>query len=330
MNTTDSLTHHTLTQDEEFFLTKTLLQTNSITKMSCSIFMYLVTNYINGMLVFTYFKHPMFYENPRYVLFIHMVFNDIFEMSVALVLHIWLEIAPFMGVPICYFFLILAVTTTLNTPLNLAVMALERYVAICNPLRHAQICTLRRTYMAIAVIWFIGLIPGTSDLFIVFAVEPLSFFKTSVYCIRENFFRSPAQVYKRIYIKTLYFTVVWLVIVFTYLRIVYAARSASMSEKSSAKKARNTILLHGIQLMLSMLTFIAPFTEYIFWMLPSSWLLDLHYVRFFLVYILPRTLSPVIYGMRDENFRKHFTGYQLCSSAKVKPSKEIVTISYKD
>ncbi|KAL1272357.1 hypothetical protein QQF64_028219 [Cirrhinus molitorella] len=41
----------------------------------------------------------------------------------------------------------------LNTPLILAGMAVERYVAICKPLHHHQICTVRRTYILISLIW---------------------------------------------------------------------------------------------------------------------------------------------------------------------------------
>uniref|UniRef100_W5MLF5 G-protein coupled receptors family 1 profile domain-containing protein n=1 Tax=Lepisosteus oculatus TaxID=7918 RepID=W5MLF5_LEPOC len=298
-----------------------VLEPSAIAKATVTIALYIVTNIMNGMLIFTYFKHPIFYENSRYVLFVHLVINDVFELSVALTLHIWSEVKPFIFVPVCYFYLILAVNTTLNTPLNLAVMCLERYIAICYPLRHSQICSLQRTYIAIGVIWFIGFIPPITDLFIVLAVEQTSFFSTSIYCLRENFFRVSYQYDKRVFIKTLYFSVVWLVIVCTYLRIMFAARSASSSEKTSAKKARNTILLHGLQLLLAMLTFIAPFTENFFWSFPSGMLLDLHYVRYFLVYIIPRTLSPVIYGLRDENFRKHLKGHLPCFQNPVAPSK---------
>ncbi|XP_066558957.1 odorant receptor 131-2-like [Amia ocellicauda] len=280
------------------------------------------------MLAFTYFKHPVFYENSRYVLFVHMVINDFLELSVAITLHIWLEMKPMMLVPVCYFFLILAVTTTLNTPLNLAVMCLERYVAICFPLRHSQICSLRRTYMAIAVIWLIGSISPISDLFIVLAVEPTSFFSTSIYCIRESFFRVSYQVTKRNFTKSIYFSVVWLVIVSTYLRIAIAARSASSSEKNSAKKARNTILLHALQLLLAMLTFVAPFTETLLRTLPPQLLLDSHFVRYYLVYIIPRALSPVIYGLRDGNFRKHLRGHMGCFQKPVEPSQRRVSVDH--
>ncbi|XP_069035743.1 odorant receptor 131-2-like [Lepisosteus oculatus] len=226
-----------------------------------------------------------------------------------------------MLVPVCYALVIFACNTTLNTPLNLAVMCLERYIAICYPLRHSQICSLQRTYIAIGVIWFIGFIPPITDLFIVLAVEQTSFFSTSIYCLRETLLRLSYQFDKRLYLKILYFSVVWLVIVCTYLRIMFAARSASSSEKTSAKKARNTILLHGLQLLLAMLTFIAPFTDNFFLSLPPEMLLDLHYTRYFLVYIIPRTLSPVIYGLRDENFRKHLKGHLPCFQNPVAPSK---------
>ncbi|XP_069035709.1 odorant receptor 131-2-like [Lepisosteus oculatus] len=269
------------------------------------------------MLIFTYFHHPIFYENSRYVLFVHLVINDVFELSVSMTMHIWNVVKSFMLVPVCYAMFILASNTTLNTPLNLALMSLERYIAICYPLRHSQICSLQRTYIAIGLIWIVGIIPSITDLFIVLAVEQLSFFSTSVYCIRESFYRTSYQTKIKTAIMSVYLTVVWLVIVCTYLRIMFAARSASSSEKTSAKKARNTILLHGLQLLLAMLTYIPPFTDLFLVGIPREMFLDLDFVRYYLVYIVPRVLSPVIYGLREENFRKHLKSHMPCFQKRV-------------
>ncbi|KAM9788616.1 uncharacterized protein ACB057_013165 [Neosynchiropus ocellatus] len=38
-------------------------------------------------------------------------------------------------------------------PLTLAVMSLERYVAVCFPLRHSSIVTMRSTAAAITLVW---------------------------------------------------------------------------------------------------------------------------------------------------------------------------------
>ncbi|KAJ8358578.1 hypothetical protein SKAU_G00151030 [Synaphobranchus kaupii] len=66
--------------------------------------------------------------------------------------------------PFCFIVLIIADITSKNTPLNLAGMAIERYIAICDPLHHAQVCTVHRTYIAIGVSWGVGAVPAMSDL----------------------------------------------------------------------------------------------------------------------------------------------------------------------
>ncbi|KAL7407311.1 hypothetical protein ABVT39_006747 [Epinephelus coioides] len=44
---------------------------------------------------------------------------------------------------LCCLIVTLSIFNTLNTPLNLAVMAVECYIAICLPLRHAELCTIK-------------------------------------------------------------------------------------------------------------------------------------------------------------------------------------------
>ncbi|XP_036388556.1 odorant receptor 131-2-like [Megalops cyprinoides] len=245
--------------------------------------------------------------------------NDVVEMSIALTLGIWLDHQPFILVPVCYFFLVWVATTTMNMPINLAVMALERYAAVCFPLHHSQICSLQRTYLAIAVIWLIGVIPSATDLFMVIKVESTAFFRSSVFCIRESMLRTPRQAGNRVYFMAVYLSVVWLILVFTYLKIVLAARSASSSEKTTAKKARNTVLLHGGQLILAMLTYTSPAFEQLLLTLPADMRPKITYARYYLIYAIPRALSPIIYGLRDENFRKHLKAH--CFQKRVLPSK---------
>lgn len=261
----------------------------------------------------------MFYEDPRYILFIHMVINDAIQLTVTITLFILSYVFYTINVSFCCFFILVAVFTTRSTPVNLASMAIERYIAICNPLRHAQICTVRRTYALIGLIWFISAAPDITDLFVTLATEPIGFFHDSVFCLRQNVFKDPVLAYKRQAFDTLYFSCVFLTLVYTYLTILFAARALS-SEKMSAQRARNTILLHGAQLAMCMLSYVSPSVEVVLHLIFPGRILEIRFANYLIVYILPRFLSPIIYGVRDRKFRKYLRRH-FVSKCRVKSHK---------
>ncbi|XP_039591876.1 odorant receptor 131-2-like [Polypterus senegalus] len=287
-------------------------QIKSILKISLVLLLFIMTNYINGLLIAVFFKHNVFHENSRYILFIHMVFNDVLDICTVLILHIWVETLHMMPVSLCYFLMSVAITTTYNTPLNLALMAIERYIAICRPLHHPKICTLHRTYIILIMMWLISFISPASDILFVFTVEPLSFFSTKTICETDSLLRTEAQTMKRDYMSIGYFLVAWIVVALTYINIVLAARSASRAEKSPAKKAYNTILLHAIQLTLSTFMFLVPVVNNLWLYFQKQESQDVQYVSYVSIVMFPRLLSPLIYGVREENFKKYLKEYLQC------------------
>ncbi|XP_072309062.1 odorant receptor 131-2-like [Eucyclogobius newberryi] len=234
-----------------------------------------------------------------------MVLNDMVQLTITSTLFVLSYAVYRIKVSFCCFFILVAVFTTRTTPVNLAGMAIERHIAICYPLRHSQICTVRRTYFAIGVMWFICVAPDITDLFVTLERESLSFFHGSVFCIRPNVFTDPILATKRIVFDVLYFSFVFLTLVYTYLRILFAARALA-TEKVSAQKARNTILLHGAQLSMCLLSYISPSVEIMLHLIFPKQVLEIRFANYLIVYILPRFLSPLIYGMRDALFRKYF------------------------
>ncbi|XP_029286679.1 odorant receptor 131-2-like [Cottoperca gobio] len=268
-------------------------------------------NYINGTLVHTFRKHQIFNTNPRYILFIHLVVNDMVQLILSTLLHIISYALHTISVPFCLILLIASILTTLNTPLNLAGMAVECYVAICIPLRHGQICTARNTYVLIALIWCASALSILPDLFLLLATEPLSFFHSEVICDRDMVFRSSYSLKKRDASHILCLVLVWLTLLYTYFRILFAAKGAT----ADIKKARNTILLHGFQLLLCMLMYLRPmFIQGLLYLVPKQYL-AIRFARFawyVIVQILPRFVSPIVYGLRDQNFRRHMRRYLLC------------------
>ncbi|KAM4587341.1 odorant receptor 131-2-like [Odontesthes bonariensis] len=265
-------------------------------------------NYINAGLIQTFCEHQIFNMNPRYILFIHMVVNDMLQVSLTVVLFIISYTIYKLNVSVCGIMILIALFTTENTPLNLACMAVECYIAICFPFRHVQICTVKRTLTLIGLIWATSMLSVLPDLFITLATQPLDFFRSQVFCIRQNVFPNPLILKKRDITYIVFLVIVWFTIFYTYFKILFTARTAS----KDAKKARNTILLHGFQVLLCMTTYVFPqLVDILQRSFPKNYN-DALFASYITVQVLPRSISPLIYGVRDNTFRKYLKRYLLC------------------
>ncbi|XP_049893934.1 odorant receptor 131-2-like [Epinephelus moara] len=287
----------------------------AVTKNVIVVVLGISINYINASLIHTFCKHQVFYMNPRYILFIHLVVNDMIQVILTVILFVISYTIYKINVSICCIFILIALFTTENTPLNLACMAVECYIAICLPLRHVQLCTVKRTLMLIGLIWATSTLSVISDLFITLATEPLDFFLSRVFCLRQTVFPNPLIIKKRDITYSAFLVVVWVTIFYTYFRILFTAQTAG----KDATKARNTIILHGFQLLLCMVTYVAPqIKQALLQAFPKNYS-DSLFACYIIVQVLPRSISPIIYGIRDKTFRRYLKRYVLW---KITPQKE--------
>ncbi|XP_039654653.1 odorant receptor 131-2-like [Perca fluviatilis] len=267
-------------------------------------------NYVNSTLVYTFTKHQVFKMNPRYILYIHLVINDIILLSLFILVQVLSYIIFTLNVSLCIVLLMISIFANLNNPLTLAFMAVECYIAICFPLRHTQICTVRKTYGVIGLIWAISILSILPDVFVALATESLEFFHSRVFCLRVNVFRNSNLTVKRDASNSVFLVTVWLTLFYTYFRILFAAKAAA----TDAKKARNTVLLHGFQLLLCMLTYIYDLIiQGLTFLFPNE-VLAIRFTVSIFIQVLPRLISPVVYGLRDKTFRKYLKRYLLCTT----------------
>ncbi|XP_062393471.1 odorant receptor 131-2-like [Sardina pilchardus] len=298
---------------------KVELNEGPLSKLIVAILMSLLFTCINIIMFHILLSKPVFRELPRYILFAHMLCNDSVQLMVSMLLYVLSLNVQLIPKATCALILLVAVTTFFNAALNLAVMSLERYVAICFPLRHSEMATQRAAGISIVFIWFFSIINISIDMIYTLIIDPGSF-KDPMFCTQQRFFLSAWQ--KDVFhgFNLFFFLTVTAILIFTYINVVLAARSAS-AEKESAKKAQKTILLHLVQLVLCVNTFIYGTIERALAMTSSSRLfMDLRYLNFLFVIILPRCLSPLIYGLRDDAVRPLFLYYVRCGTQKVKPS----------
>ncbi|KAM4741244.1 odorant receptor 131-2-like [Anableps anableps] len=289
-----------------------------ILKYGFSVVFSLSIIYINGILIHIFRKHQVFNMNSRYILYIHLVVNDIIMLAL-MVLLIFLSYILFtLNVSFCIIVLMIAISSNLNNPLTLAAMALECYLAICFPLRHPQICTVKKTYIVIVLIWFLSSLTILPDLFVLVATRPAEYFNSRIFCLWANIFTNPHLEKKRDVSNIIYFVIVWLILFYAYFRILFTAQAAS----TNAKKARNTVLLHGFQLLLCMLSYVhSIMIEGIIKFFPGDALI-IRFVISLLIQVTPRLISPIVYGIRDKLFREYLRRYFLPSNkASINPEK---------
>ncbi|XP_071397007.1 odorant receptor 131-2-like [Centroberyx affinis] len=294
---------------------------DAFTKNFITFALSVIINSINGSFVYTFFKSQVFQRDPRYVLYIHLVINDMIMLTVSTVLQIMIYTVPLGFAPCCLMLLIL-VTTNKNSPLNLAGMAVERYIAVCWPLHHAQICTVQRAYALIGLIWGVSVIPALVDIFITLIAQPLTVSARSVICYTSYVYTTPHHKAQSVVVQALLLSFVFLTVIVTYLKVFFAARVASSANQ--ARKARNTILLHGVQLLICMLSFLTPLINLILITALPSERTKIIFSTFLFTNVFPRLLSPLIYGVRDKAFSSHMRLYFSCRccgsvAKKVKP-----------
>ncbi|XP_034096080.1 odorant receptor 131-2-like [Gymnodraco acuticeps] len=277
----------------------------AIIKNVVTVVLCIFINFINGTLVHTFRKHQVFNMNPRYILYIHLVLNDMILLTTFTLVYVLSYIVYTLNVSFCMFLLSIAILSNVNNPFTLAVMAVECYIAVCFPLRHSLICTVRKTYAVIGLMWLIGLLTVLPDIFNALATESLDFFRSRVFCFSANVFRNPVLKERRDVSNIVCIVIIWLTLFYTYFHIICIAKLAAADNK----KARNTVLLHGFQLLLCMLTYIFFLSiEGLTFLFPKG-VLTIRFIISILIHILPRLISPLVYGLRDKMFRKYLRKY---------------------
>ncbi|KAM8977719.1 odorant receptor 131-2-like [Pelodytes ibericus] len=268
--------------------------------------------YIIVIMLHVYFSTSRVQENSRYVLFAHMLINDSVYMAIAVLLMVLSMYDVLFQIPTCYILVTVSSTSFKVTPYNLAVMSLERYVAICFPLRHGEICTRQNSAIVIALIWTVGLIPNVVDFIILASSVRSDYFSRYVHCSRNSIQTTAAQNILRSFIHAFTFSLVGLVIVFTYIKITLVAMKIDAGNVL-ASKAGKTVMLHAIQLLLCMMAFSYPITE----MYLRQYSVMIPAFNFCIFMCLPRFLSPLIYGIRDDVFRPCIRKYILFKPVRI-------------
>ncbi|XP_047450628.1 odorant receptor 131-2-like [Mugil cephalus] len=257
---------------------------------------------INLLLIVIYFKKECFHTTARYVLFAVTLLSDSLLLFMSDLLLILAHFHLLVQVWMCILISFLTLLYFTVTPVTLTAMTLERYVAICMPLRHAELCSTRSTMACILIIHCISSVPCIVILSTFFASASLSFYKDQRICTVEVFMLHAWQDHIRSAISQFYFLIMCIIIIFSYAKIMKVAKAASGENKKSTQKGLRTVALHSFQLLLCLIQLWCPFIEVAIFKIDSKLFEHIRYFNYIVFRLAPRCLSPLIYGLRDDMF----------------------------
>lgn len=285
-----------------------VLQVHSPLKALLSMLLCLFFFLVNAVMMYALLRKSILLETSRYILFGHLLLADSLQLFFTAFLYILSVTNTTIITCFCVAILLFALTTLKMSPLSLAVMSLERYIAICYPLKHAHIATTKTTGLAVAVIWTMGSLDSIFHLFLFISLDNTEYTVQKV-CRTSKIFQ--LQIYSSLSkaFIIVYFVIVSIIIIYTYVAILITVNSAS-THTHKATKASKTVLLHLIQLGFCL-------TSTLFNMINSgsrqrtnsAVTIHIEYALFVGLVIFPKCLSPLIYGLRDQTLRQVFLPY---------------------
>ncbi|XP_051800188.1 odorant receptor 131-2-like [Acanthochromis polyacanthus] len=297
---------HSEAQDDRFL---EILMVSSLSTIPSCVFLY-----INGIMLFTLRSKTVFCETARYILLYNLLFAETVQLVLSQVLFLLAADRVIMTYPVCGFLTQLTILTTVISPLTLVVMSVERYVAVCYPLRHADIVTVRNTDVSVILIWMFSFLNVLIRLLLLLELpfDDLLNLQVKGFCSSKNMFVGPiSEAYSKAFTGFV-FTSAGVAIISSYIGVAAAARSAS-ADKASAHKARNTLLLHLVQLGLSLSsTIYTPLLIALSTVVVRIVLVRIQTLVYMFTFIVPRCLSSLIYGLRDQSIRPVLMFYLCC------------------
>ncbi|XP_035531173.1 odorant receptor 131-2 [Morone saxatilis] len=249
-------------------------------------------------------------SHARFVLVFHLLLSALVHLGMSSIFHYQIHLRAKPVRSACLAMITILISSASNILLTLTLMALDRYCAVCHPMRYASKCTAGHWPWLLGVLtWFLAL------------VIPLSLFlhpdsKTSVVdrgeCGSDQLKKGELQ-------KVLFIGLCTVLILYSYVRILVEGRRLGVLNRRNQAGCR-TIALHGSQLAV----YILPnFVNFVLTMMYKRGLIqretkELSAVVIFAFFSLAQCVAPVVYGLRKEELLEQLSHRFPCCSRYLK------------
>ncbi|KAM4726934.1 olfactory receptor 2K2-like [Anableps anableps] len=266
---------------------------------------YIVALLGNGVVICVIMTDKNLYR-PMFVMICHLMVCDLLGATMVLprlMMDLLMGLKKIAYIPaIAQAFCAHTYGTTMVTLLT--VMAYDRYIAVCEPLRYHSIMTSARLHSCCALAWIVALLLIVVLFSFHMNVPLCGRVIQHVYCSNRGILNlactpTPANNIYGLTITWTVSTVTFIFIAFSYIRILSVSLKQGRTNSSLRSKAFQTCAPHIVVYVLFQIAALILILSYRF---PS---LSQNIKKFLsiLVYIIPPIINPIIYGLVSKDLR---------------------------
>ncbi|XP_042258381.1 odorant receptor 131-2 [Thunnus maccoyii] len=244
--------------------------------------------FFNLIINWTIIREEQLRTHARFVLVFHLLVSALVHMGMSSVFYYQIHLRAELDRPACMAMLTILISSGSNILLTLTVMALDRYCAVCHPMRYSSLSNKGHWP------WLLGVLTWVVALIIPFSLLLRPDADYDGKCTREKLKKGDVQ-------KVLFIAVCTLLILYSYVRILMEGRRLGVLNRRNRAGCR-TITLHGSQLAVYILpNFVNFFLKKLY---PKNSIepetKELLAVVIFAFFSLAQCVAPVVYGLRKE------------------------------
>ncbi|KAM4567001.1 olfactory receptor 52E8-like [Odontesthes bonariensis] len=263
---------------------------------------------VGNIFIFTFVICEKSLQKPTYLVFCHLALNDLTFGTVTLpkiIAKYWFgdSTISFYGCFTQMFFV-----HYLGSAMSfiLSVMALDRFVAICIPLRYPALITNNIISVLCGLAWFI---PVSFMVTIVFQALTLPYCKSNIivqcYCDHISITNQACGDYVKIVkVTTLCFAMICLLLPLAFILFSYISIIVVIMKISNTAGRKRMLSTCTPQIFITCLFYLPRCFVYVANTVGFSFSLDIHILLILLYSLLPAAVNPIIYCFKTQDIKQ--------------------------